>query len=188
MKCCHEKIHWTKRRTLLVYRSAASTLCFDTNSFSTDWSLHQSELSGRGSFRPAARGGEMCQDTVTFVKRCKFSIKHTILSEWFLIVKALVRRFQQGKGPSRGLLQALWKFAKFRWQLYRTASHVCEAVSSLWRVSRHPVSLYSLYSRPTEPQQPTQLQVTSQNSRGHVDARKRHRNRGGCVIMGTTFR
>ena len=135
MKCCHEKIHWTKRRTLLVYRSAASTLCFDTNSFSTDWSLHQSELSGRGSFRPAARGGEMCQDTVTFVKRCKFSIKHTILSEWFLIVKALVRRFQQGKGPSRGLLQALWKFAKFRWQLYRTPSHVCEAVSSLSRVS-----------------------------------------------------
>ena len=147
MKCCHEKIHWTKRRTLLVYRSAASTLCFDTNSFSTDWSLHQSELSGRGSFRPAARGGEMCQDTVTFVKRCKFSIKHTILSEWFLIVKALVRRFQQGKGPNRGLLQALWKFAKFRWQLYRTPSHVCEAVSSLWRVSRHPVSQYSLYSR-----------------------------------------
>ena len=188
MKCCHEKIHWTKRRTLLVYRSAASTLCFDTNSFSTDWSLHQSELSGRGSFRPAARGGEMCQDTVTFVKRCKFSIKHTILSEWFLIVKALVRRFQQGKGPSRGLLQALWKFAKFRWQLYRTPSHVCEAVSSLWRVSRHPVSRYSLYSRPTEPQQPTQLQVTSQNSRGHVAARKRHRNRRGCVIMGTTFR
>ena len=182
MKCCHEKIHWTKRRTLLVYRSAASTLCFDTNSFSTDWSLHQSELSRRGSFRPAARGGEKCQDTVTFVKRCKFSIKHTILSEWFLIVKALVRRFQQGKGPSRGLLQALWKFAKFRWQLYRTASHVCEAVSSLWRVSRHPVSRYSLYSRPTEPQQPTQLQVTSQNSRGHVAARKRHTNRGGCVI------
>ena len=103
MKCCHEKIHWTKRHTLLVYRStvSTSTLCFDTNSFSTDWSLHQSEFSRQGSFRPAARGGEMCQDTVTFVKRCKFSIKHTILSEWFLIVKALVRRFQQGKGPSR---------------------------------------------------------------------------------------
>ena len=178
MKCCHEKIHWTKRRTLLVYRSAASTLCFDTNSFSTDWSLHQSELSGRGSFRPAARGGEMCQDTVTFVKRCKFSIKHTILSEWFLIVKALVGAFSRHCESSRSSVDS------------STGHQVTFAkLCPVYDVCPGIPCLDTLYiPGPTEPQQPTQLQVTSQNSRGHVDARKRHRNRRGCVIMGTTFR
>ena len=29
-----------------------------------------------------------------------------------------VKRFQQGEGPSRGLLRAMWNFAKVHWQLY----------------------------------------------------------------------